>query len=59
MNLRVGDKVIKPQGYRFPSTVQSVFINRAGDTRVVCESLEIPGLLHIFSPTQVEKRWPF
>lgn len=55
---QVGDKVRKPDGhsgYQFASTVQSVFENRAGETRLVCESVIIDGLLHILSPKQVEK----
>lgn len=49
----VGDRVVKESGYEFDATVQAVFENRAGDVRLVCESLVIPGMLHIFSPGQM------
>jgi len=54
VTFNVGDKVTKTKGYAFDSTVVSVFENLAGDTRLVCESTVIPGMLHIFSPTQME-----
>lgn len=51
----VDDEVIKNKGkYDFHSTVQAVFQNRDGDTRLVCESIDMDGLLHIFSPEQME-----
>lgn len=51
---RVGDRVRREKGsYLFPSTVQGIAYNRAGEERLVCESLEIPGLLHIMSPSQM------
>ena len=53
--LRVGDKVIKAKGYEFIAVVVAVFKNQAGEERVVCESLMIPGLLHIFNPEQMRK----
>lgn len=52
-DFRVGDVVDKTNGYVFKSTVVAVFQNLSGDTRLVCESHLIPGLLHIFSPTQM------
>lgn len=52
---KVGDKVKKMTGYEFDATVQSVFENRDGDVRLVCESLVIPGMLHIFSPGQMRR----
>jgi hypothetical protein len=54
--LKVGMKVHKLSGYAFDSTVVAVFTNLAGDERVVCELDQIPGLLHIFSPSQVYER---
>jgi len=51
--LQVGMKVYKLSGYAFDSTVVAVFRKLDGETRVVCESDVIPGLLHIFSPQQV------
>lgn len=54
MSFRIGDHVDKRAGaYEFPSTVQAIFTNRAGNVRLVCESTQIPGLLHIFSPQQM------
>lgn len=51
---QVGDMVQKTKGYKFVSQVRSVFTNIEGETRLVCESMMIPGLLHIFSPGQME-----
>lgn len=45
---KVGDKVDKARGYRFPSTIVAVFTNTHGEVRVVAEMDEY-GLLHIFS----------
>jgi hypothetical protein len=50
----VGDTVIKPVGYPFPGTVLAVFATSTGAIRIVVESRTAPGLLHIFSPEQVE-----
>jgi hypothetical protein len=52
-NPEVGDKVIKPRGYSFDSTIVAVFNKLDGEQRVVCESDHSPGLLHIFSPDQL------
>jgi hypothetical protein len=54
--LQVGMRVHKLNGYEFDSTVVAVFTNLAGDERVVCELDQIPGLLHIFSPSQLAPR---
>ena len=50
----VGQRVRKVKGYPFDATVVAVFANLAGETRLVCESTLIPGMLHIFSPAQME-----
>lgn len=50
----VGDRVCKPNGYPFDSTVVAVFAKLDGQTRLVCESDAIPGMLHIFSPNQLD-----
>jgi len=55
MTFSVGDSVVKTRGYAFDSTVVAVFENLAGDTRLVCESTLIPGMLHIYSPSQMER----
>ena len=52
---KVGDKVYKPKGYKFPGIVVSVFTNTSGDIRIVAE-MEDNGMLHIFSETQLELR---
>lgn len=51
----VGQKVCKPKGYPFPGEVRALFTNRHGEARLVVESTVLPGMLHIFSPTQVER----
>lgn len=52
--LTVGMTVRKPNGYGFDATVLAVFRKLDGQERVVCESHAIPGLLHIFAPSQLE-----
>ncbi len=56
----VGDAVVKKNkdGYPFDSTVVAIFLKLDGQTRMVCESDLIPGLLHIFSPSQMELAHP-
>lgn len=50
-----GDVVDKPLGaYNFESRIVSVFTNSAGEVRLVAESLVIPKMLHIFSPSQMK-----
>lgn len=51
---KVGDKVRKVQGYKFDSTIVSVFKNTKGQIRVVAEHED--GLLHIFNENQLELR---
>ena len=50
---KIGDKVYKPKGYKFPGTVVSVFRTTAGEIRLVVE-MEGYGMLHIFSESQLE-----
>lgn len=50
---KIGDKVIKPKGYNFPSTVVAVFETINGEKRVVAE-MDFFGLLHIFNENQLE-----
>lgn len=52
--MNIGDKVRKPRGYGFDGWVVATFTKRDGQRRVVVESEAIPGLLHIFTPEQVE-----
>ena len=50
---KIGDKVFKPKGYKFPGTVVAVFKTTEGNIRLVVE-LENNGMLHIFSENQLE-----
>ena len=54
-SFKVGIPVTKAKGYPFTGTVQSVFQNRAGETRIVVElDRGFPGdILHIFSPNDL------
>lgn len=54
-NFKIGDKISKIKGYSFEGTIVSVFKNLNGDERVVAE-LDGNGMLHIFSPNQLEIR---
>lgn len=47
-----GDKVCKPKGYKFDSTIVAVFKTTKGDVRVVAENAD--GLLHIFNEGNLE-----
>ena len=53
LKFKVGDKVYKPKGYKFPSTVVSVFKTTNGDVRIVAE-MDDNGMLHIFNESQLE-----
>jgi hypothetical protein len=52
---KVGDRVQKATGYKWPGVVLSVFVTLAGKTRVVveCTVPEVAGALHIYSPDQL------
>jgi hypothetical protein len=50
---KVGDKAIKPKGYKFPCTIVGVFETMKGEIRVVGE-MNNYGLLHIFNENQLE-----
>lgn len=56
MTLKVGDKVQKTKGYKWPGVVVAVFETLAGRIRVVveCTVPEVAGALHIYSPDQIE-----
>jgi len=53
--MKTGDKIRKLKGYEFNGTIRSVFENSKGETRIVAE-LDGNGMLHIFSPSQLELR---
>lgn len=50
----VGDVVTKIMGYDFVGTVQAVFYCRDMKLHYVIENNMIKGLLHIFTPKQLE-----
>ncbi len=50
---KVGDRVYKPIGYEFPSTIVSVFETSSGAVRVVAE-MDHYKMLHIFNENQLE-----
>ena len=50
---KLGDRVYKPKGYKFPGTVVSIFQTTKGETRIVAE-MEDNGMLHIFNESQLE-----
>lgn len=52
---RVGDKVDKKRGYRFPGKIKAVFKTNKGLTRYVVE-MDRYGLLHIFSAKNIKRR---
>jgi len=49
----IGDKVHKPEGYRFPGEIRAAFTTKAGKWRFVVEHDECQGLLHIFNAEQL------
>ena len=51
----LGARVRKPNGYAFDGIVVSTFNNTKGEERIVAE-LEGNGMLHIFTPKQLELR---
>jgi len=50
---KVGDKVYKPKGYKFPGIVVSIFKTTEGNVRIVAE-MKDNGMLHIFNESQLE-----
>lgn len=54
MELKIGDRVNKVRGYKFPGVVVSVFYTTRNERRVVVE-LEDLRLLHIFNEDQLIK----
>lgn len=55
MGFKVGDKVEKTSGYKWPGVVVSVFDTLSGERRVVveCTVAEIAGALHIYNEKQL------
>lgn len=52
MKFKIGDKVQKITGYKFPGIVVAAFTTTKGEERYVVE-LESLGLLHIFNEAQL------
>jgi hypothetical protein len=54
--LKVGDKVEKVSGYKWPGVVVSVFDTLSNERRVVveCTVAEIAGALHIYNEKQLK-----
>ena len=50
---KVGDRVYKPKGYKFPGITAAIFKNTKGQTRLVAEMVD-NGMLHIFTEEQLE-----
>lgn len=55
MEFKIGDKVEKTSGYKWPGVVVSVFDTLSGERRVVveCTVSEISGALHIYNEKQL------
>lgn len=55
MMFKVGDKVEKVSGYKWPGVVVSVFDTLAGERRVVveCTAPDVKGALHIYNEGQL------
>jgi hypothetical protein len=52
---KIGDKVEKHSGYKYPGEIRAIFTNRAGKVRYVVEALheDFEGMLHIFNGDQL------
>lgn len=50
---KIGDRVYKPKGYKFPGIIVSIFQTTSGETRIVAE-MQDNGMLHIFNESQLE-----
>lgn len=57
-SLRIGDKVAKRRGFKFPGEVRCVFATRRGEARVVVEAdhPDFEGMLHLYSPEHLMPR---
>ncbi|MGJ4952993.1 hypothetical protein [Bradyrhizobium sp. SZCCHNPS1003] len=53
--MKVGDKVEKIKGYKWPGVVVSTFSTLKGEPRLVveCTVPEVAGALHIYNPEQL------
>lgn len=55
--MKIGDRVHKTKGYKWPGIIVADFTNLAGQRRIVveCTVPEVAGALHIYIPEQLEK----
>jgi hypothetical protein len=53
--LKIGDRVEKVKGYRWPGVVVAIFETTQGKRRYVveCTVPEVAGALHIYAPEQI------
>ena len=53
--LKVGDRVEKLRGYKWPGVIVAIFSTLDGELRIVveCTVPEVAGALHIYNPEQV------
>ena len=53
--LKIGEKVEKVKGYRWPGVVVAIFETTKGKLRYVveCTVPEVSGALHIYAPDQI------
>lgn len=54
--MKVGDKVIKTNGYKWPGVIVAKFKTLVGETRYVveCTVPEVAGALHIYQANQIK-----
>jgi len=54
--VKIGDRVQKTKGYKFPGVIVADFTNYKGERRLVVEARhpDIIGCLHIYNPEQLE-----
>lgn len=55
--MELGHRVKKVKGYPFPGVIVAKFYTLAGKERFVveCDVPEVSGILHIYSPEQLEE----
>ena len=53
--MKLGDRVEKVEGYKWPGIVRAIFTTTAGKERIVveCTSDAVRGALHIYNPAQI------
>ena len=53
--MKLGDRVERVEGYKWPGIVRAIFTTTAGEERIVveCTSDAVRGALHIYNPAQL------